>query len=112
MCGESILRVCMNWKLQSFRDIFRIKKRKLLTKVAQTVEQALELLRPADVSVDTILSSEVPVTAGEDITGTAAELDKAKLRIAESESAETMTVRRHEALLDEVKQRHAEKVSV
>lgn len=50
----------------------------------------------ADVPVNTVLSSEVPVTAGEDTTGLAAELGKAKSCVAELEFVETISVCRYE----------------
>lgn len=76
------------------------------------VELVQELLLSAGASGNTLPSSEVPVLAGGDPIGSAAELDKAKARIAELKSVEAITVRRHEGLLDEVKHRHAEDISV
>lgn len=56
--------------------------------------------------------SKVPDTTGGDITGFAAELNRAKARIAELKSVVTITVRRQEELLDEAKRRHIEDVTV
>lgn len=61
--------------------------------VAEAVELTQELLRSGGVPVNTVPSSEIPVTAGGDTTGFAAELDNAKGRIAELESVETTNVR-------------------
>lgn len=70
------------------------------------------MLHSADFPVDIVLSSEVPVTAGENTTGLAADLDNVKAGLAELESVEAMTVRRHDELSDEIEQRHAEEISV
>lgn len=70
------------------------------------------LLRPADVSVNNVPSPEVPVALGVDTSELVAKLYKSKKSIAELEPVETITVHRHEELLDEVKQRHADEISV
>lgn len=57
-------------------------------------ELAQELLWSAVVLVNTVPSSKVPVTTGGGSARFAAGLDKVKVRIAELESAETITVRR------------------
>lgn len=62
--------------------------------------------------VSAVPSLEIPVTTDEDATTLSADLDKAKALIADFESTETITVCWHEAFLEEVKKRHAEKVKV
>lgn len=64
----------------------------------------------ADVPVHAAPSSEFSATTGADATELAAEFEKAKPRIAELESVETIPVRRHEELLDEIKQLHVEEI--
>lgn len=94
------------------QDEYRIKKQKVPTNVIKAVEFAQESLRSADIPASTVPSQEVRVTAGGDSTGLVAELDRAQQRIVEIESSETLTVRRHEELLEKMKQHHAEEVNV
>lgn len=83
-----------------------------MTNVAEAADLAQELPQLADVSVNAVPSSKVLVYTGEDTTALVAKLDKAKERIAELESAETLKVRRHNEILEEVKTRHAKMVGV
>lgn len=64
------------------------------------------------IPVHAVPSSVDPATTGGENTALAAELDKAKARIAELESVEAITARRHEELLREVKQRAAKEIKV
>lgn len=57
--------------------------------------------------MDTALSLEVPDNPKGDSAELPTELEKAKARITDSESVETVTVRRHEELMDEITQRLA-----
>lgn len=70
------------------------------------------MFRSADVPISTVPSSDVAVNTAGHAAELSTWLEKAKARITELESVETMTVHRYEKLMDEVKQRHAEKVSV
>lgn len=59
------------------------------------------MLRSADVRVNTVPLPEVLVATGGEATKLEARMNKRKARIAELESLETMTVRRHEELLND-----------
>lgn len=110
--GKSIHHFAVKRKYQDLHDKCRIMKRMVLTNVAEVFELAQELLCLANVPVNAVPSAEFPVTARGDTIGLAAELDKAKVRIAKLESVDVMTNRRHKELLNEAKQRHAEEVRV
>lgn len=70
------------------------------------------MLRSANVSVNTVPSSTAPVNTEGNTTKFVAELDEAKSCIAELESVQTVSVRRHEGLLNDVKQRQAEEIGI
>lgn len=70
------------------------------------------MLRSADVLVNYVPLSEVTITTGFEFNELAAELDKDKARIVERDSTETITIRRHEELLNEIKQCQAEEIGV
>lgn len=88
---ESAQHAGMKWKLLDLQDECLTKKRIFLTNVAEAVESAQKTLRSADAPVYTVPSLEIPVTAAGDTTKLAAELDKAKVRIAQLESVEITT---------------------
>lgn len=92
---ESILHFNVKRNLLDLQDDCRTRKRKIPTNVAEAVDQTQKLLRSVDAFVNTVLSSEVAVTAGRYTTESAAELDMAKARFAELESLETITVHLH-----------------
>lgn len=106
--GDSAQCVGRKRNLTNLQEECQTKKPRVPTNVAEAVELAQMLLRSADASVNTVLSEEVPVTTGTRTAELAAKLNKAKARIKELESIESITVRWHGELLDEVQQRRAE----
>lgn len=69
-------------------------------------------MRSSNVLVDIALLLAVPANTEEDTGGLSAESEKDKKRIAEFAFVKTMTLRRHEELMDDVKKRPSEEVSV
>lgn len=102
----------MRRRLLDSQDDRRTKQRRVQTSVDEAVKLDQALLRSADVSVNNVPLSEGTVTTGGEFTEFAAELDKAKARIVKLEPVKTITVRRHEEVLDEVKKRYAEEICV
>lgn len=102
----------MKRKLINLQDKYRTKKRRAPTNVAEVVELAQVLRQSADAPVNFVPSSEVPAISGGETTPLVAAMNNAKARIAELKSTETMTVRPHEELLEEVKYRLAKEVGV
>lgn len=98
--------------LQDLQDECRTKKRKVLTNVHKAVEPSEELLRSSDAPADVIPLLGILNTTSGSATEFFAEQEKCRERIAELESAKTIAVCRHVKLMEEVKQRHAEEVSV
>lgn len=80
--------------------VCRTKKISVPTNVAEVVESVQELLQSANAPVNTVLWSGVPAAIEGDTTAIAAELNIAKIRISEREFIDTLTVRRHMALLE------------
>lgn len=99
-------------KLQDLHDECRKKIRKALSDVDEAVELAQELLRSTNVPVDSASSWEVSANARGDVAEVPTVLEMDKARIEELGSVETMTVRRHKVLIENVKQLNIEKVSV
>lgn len=66
-------------------------------------------LLQSDAGVKAVPSLKVPVFTDVDLTTLAAELDKAKVRIAKLESTGTITVRQYKEIIEEGKKRRAVK---
>lgn len=77
--------------------------------VAKAVELVQELLQ-SSAGLDFVPSSNLPVIIDGNASALAADLDKAKAKIAELGSTGTLTIRRHEKLREEVKKCHVEGV--
>lgn len=73
---------------------------------------AQELPQSTDAGIFAVPSSEVMVITDENATALGAELNNAKARIAVLKTTETITVLRHEELLERVKNRLAEYAGV
>lgn len=65
-----------------------------------------------DVGVHAAPSSDLPSSPEEDSTELVGDLDEAEARIAKPESVGTVTGRRHEESLHEIKKCHAEEIGV
>lgn len=96
--GESAQRVGMKRKEQNLQSECWTKNWKNLTNVTEIVLLVQKSLLLADGPVNTVPPSEFPVTTEGSSTGLGTELDKAKPRIVELESVETITFRRHKDL--------------
>lgn len=80
----------------------RAKKQKVLTNVVEALELARDLLQ-SNAIVNVVPQLDVLVASNKDVATITAALDNAKARISYSESMETITVRRQEEILEEVK---------
>lgn len=78
------------------------------------VELVQELICSSTVPVGAAPSSEAPADIGKEkkLAKVLADFEKHQARLADLESVEMMTIRRHQNLLNELKQPHAKKVTV
>lgn len=89
------------------------KKEQVPTNVAKADKLAQELLRLLNILVDISLLSNNPVNPRQNPTELTAESENAKARMVDLDSVKILTVRMvrpHQELMDEINQRHAEKV--
>lgn len=98
----------MKRRLLGLQDGCCARKRRVPTNVAKVVELVKELLLSSFVPVNTVLSSEVPVTTKAYSTELPAEMEESIANSASLESGETISFCRHEELLQEFLTRHAE----
>lgn len=82
------------------------------TNFAVVFQLAKQFLRSPDAPADVIPSQRSGSATGENAAELVAELQMRKARNAELEFARKIAICRHQKILDEVKERHAEEVSV
>lgn len=102
----------MKRRLLDLQDKYEIKKRRVTTSFTEAVELIREFLWPTNVLINTVPSSEVLVTTGEDITQISGQFDRSESCIAKLDSIETVTIIRHKHLLFEVEHFYAEGIGV
>lgn len=109
--GESVQRVDVKRKFLDMQDECRVKEQRASANVAEVVDLAQELLQ-SGIGVNDVSSWDVLIATDGDVTTLAAYLDKAKVRILDLESMETIAVRWIKEVLEEVQERQAEEFGV